>query len=333
MKKQLLNLSFVAVALGLYVTTASSQLVEPVQRLDVTATTSEMVMDGTADETGYTAMQTTTIFNPTGNPTRDPVDFGASFQLSWDSTYLYICAVVTDDIEADYNWGVGNSWTFDNVEVFIQLDTCTVPNSYNSRTVQLRICRELDSVETAGRAARTDYDYYVANTADGWVTETSIPWTCVLAAGDTLMSVADYMADYTGVEIGFDFSGADDDDTDGDPAVGNRDCQSAWDSDDPSDDADRTEDNAWNNTTVFGRITLDHIVGIESPSLSAINLYPNPTTGIINLDVNGLVDIYNVAGTLVKSVQSLDNKINVSDLSEGIYFIRTKDGMAKFIKQ
>ena len=64
-----------------------------------------------------------------------------------------------------------------------------------------------------------------------------------------------------------------------------------------------------------------------------MNVYPNPTTGELNLDVNGQVDIYNVAGTLVKSVQTLNNKINVSDLSEGIYFIRTADGMAKFIKQ
>jgi len=327
MKKQLLNLSFVAVALGLYVTTAFSKPVEPLRVLDVTPTASVMVMDGDDAEAGYTAEQNTEVFNATGLTGGD-ADFKADIKLTWDLNYLYLWANVADDVEENFDWTYSSSWMFDNVEVFLQLDTNTVTTAYDTHTVQLRICRGLDSVETAGRAPRADYLYFVDNTADGWVTETAIPWTCVLAAADDPALILDYVD----MEIGFDFSGADSDDTDADPAVGNRDVQSGWDSDDPATPEDRTEDNAWNNTSVFGRIVLLP-VALNTPSLDEISLYPNPTTGVLNLDVNGQVDVYNVAGSLVKSVESVNYTINVSDLNEGIYFLRTANGMAKFIKK
>jgi hypothetical protein len=327
MKKQLLNLCFVAVALGLFVTKAHSQLVLPLQTLDVEFAAGAMTMDADAAEATYSDEQATTIFNPTGYDGSD-ADFKAVIKLTWDMTYLYIWAQMNDDIEEDFTWTYSSSWMFDNCEVFLQLDTATVPTAYNSRTVQLRVCRGLDSVETAGRAARTDYIYSMDSQSDKWITETAIPWTSVMEAGEG----PELIGDYINVQIGFDFSGADSDDTDADLTVGNRDCQSAWDSDLPDDAADRSEDNAWNNTSVFGRITLLP-VGIETPTLSTIDLYPNPTTGILHLDVNGQVDIYNVAGTLVKSVEAVNNTINTADLSEGIYFIRTATGMAKFIRK
>jgi hypothetical protein len=331
MKKQLLNLSFVAIALGLYVSTAFSTPVPPVRLEEIPATVGAMVQDGMGDEDSYSPLMGTTIFNATGLTGGDQ-DFKADIKLSWDWNYLYLYAEISDDIEEDYNWGVGNSYEFDNLEVFLQLDTNTVTTSYDDHTIQLRICRELDSVESPGRAPRGTYLYDVENTATGWLTETAIPWTCVLADGEG----PQLMEDYAGIEIGFDFAGADSDDSDGDPDVGNRDVQSAWDSDDPDTETDRTEDSAWNNTSVFGRIILTGdpvLVGLNDNTLSAVKVYPNPTTGELNLDVNGQVDVYNVAGTLVKSVQTLNNKINVSDLSDGIYFIRTVDGMVKFIKQ
>jgi len=326
MKKQLLNLSFVAIALGLYVTTAFSTPVDPVRVADVPHA-GTMTMDGDDAEADYTDLMNTTVFNPTGSTGAD-ADFQSDIKLSWDADYLYLYAVQNDDVEEDYTWTLSSPWMFDNVEVFLQLDTNTVTTSYDTHTIQLRICRGLDSVETAGRAARTDYIYFVDNTATGWVTETAIPWTAVLATADDPSLILDYVD----MEIGFDFSGADSDDTDGDLTVGNRDCQTGWDADEPDTPEDRTEDNAWNNTSVFGRIVLQP-VALLTPSLDQINLYPNPTTGVLNLDVNGMVDVYNVAGTLVKSVESVNYSINVSDLNEGIYFIRTENGMAKFIKK
>ena len=59
-----------------------------------------------------------------------------------------------------------------------------------------------------------------------------------------------YLANHMGLDINF----ADSDNSDGDASVGNRDSQSSWDSDLP--DGDLTEDQAWNNTQVFGIVSL-----------------------------------------------------------------------------
>lgn len=77
-----------------------------------------------------------------------------------------------------------------------------------------------------------------------------------------------------------------------------------------------------------------------------INLYPNPTRDFINinasnlLDIKGSIDIYNNLGQKVatKTVNSnSDLKVNVSNLSNGVYFINLNSGeltkKMKFIKE
>ena len=77
-----------------------------------------------------------------------------------------------------------------------------------------------------------------------------------------------------------------------------------------------------------------------------INLYPNPTSDFINinasnlLDLKGSIDIYNNLGQKVatKTVNSSsDLKVNVSNLSNGVYFINLNSGeltkKMKFIKE
>jgi len=63
-----------------------------------------------------------------------------------------------------------------------------------------------------------------------------------------------------------------------------------------------------------------------------LKVYPNPTTGLLNVSINELVqngftiDIYNCVGRLVKSVTKIDEelntKIDLSTLTNGIYLIR-----------
>ena len=66
-----------------------------------------------------------------------------------------------------------------------------------------------------------------------------------------------------------------------------------------------------------------------------MNLYPNPTTGIFNLsnssDVN-VVSVYNLSGLQVKKFD-LNEKMDISQLSSGIYFVKTDTGnLLKLIK-
>lgn len=63
------------------------------------------------------------------------------------------------------------------------------------------------------------------------------------------------------------------------------------------------------------------------------SLYPNPASDIINLNIDNVnntnltVNIYNVVGTLIKTEMLKQNnpKMNIGDLSNGIYFIEVKN--------
>jgi len=330
MKKQLLNLCFVAVALAMYVATYATP-VAPVRTMEIPAATdangaAAPAMDGVAEPV-YGEVQSTEIFNPTGWDGES--DFTAVFQVCYDPTYLYLFANITDDVDHSYEWNVGNSWEFDNLEVFLMLDTNTVTTSYGPTTVQLRVCRNLDSVETAGRAPRADYVYYMEGAAaGGWLTEVAIPWTAVLADGAVPEDMMDYIN--TGISIGFDFAGADSDNSDGDAAVGNRDVQSAWDSDDPSDADDRTEDLAWNNTSVFGYVTLATYDALGTVTENTMAAYPNPATDEITFDVEGNVsiEIYSITGSLVMVANTAT--VDISSLNSGMYIAEFNGQSARF---
>lgn len=63
----------------------------------------------------------------------------------------------------------------------------------------------------------------------------------------------------------------------------------------------------------------------DSPALS-LNLFPNPAADWIQIaqtDVSDInqVHIYNPLGIMVKSVQLVSNRIDISDLTQGIYFL------------
>jgi hypothetical protein len=69
---------------------------------------------------------------------------------------------------------------------------------------------------------------------------------------------------------------------------------------------------------------------------SLVRLFPNPTTGVI--EIVGLEDsdkegaVFDAAGRLQLSKVVLTVPIDVSFLPQGIYFLRTKQKVFKFIK-
>jgi len=318
----------------------SATPVQPVRTMDVPPAIPALTIDGIADDV-YSEVQTTHIFNSTG--LEGDADFSASFQLCWDPWYLYVYAEITDDVNESYSWEVGNAWEFDNIELFLQLDTNTVTTSYSPTTVQLRICRGLDSVETPGHAKRSDFIYYMEGAAaGGWICEVAIPWTAVLGSGSDPEDIWEYEC---GKAIGFDFSGADSDNTDGNPAVGNRDVQSAWDDDDPNDENDRTEDGAWNNTSVFGYVglyTIDCQWEIGDPETEQMNqtciAYPNPSGDWIsfeNITRPATIVIYDMRGVVIYSAgYYAGTELDISSLQSGLYMavIDGKESV-RFIKE
>ena len=73
-------------------------------------------------------------------------------------------------------------------------------------------------------------------------------------------------------------------------------------------------------------------VGIDEIQTNDINIYPNPATDVIYVDMEESFDaiIYNYQGQVVKTVKVENSQINVSELSYGIYFveIRTQNNVA-----
>ena len=66
----------------------------------------------------------------------------------------------------------------------------------------------------------------------------------------------------------------------------------------------------------------------ETKDYNTINVYPNPTSGILNItgiDGKGEVEILNLSGAVVKAMHIANAEtVNISDLNSGIYIIRIK---------
>jgi len=332
MKKQLLKISACAVLLALFSISFAAH-VGPIKTMVIPVGTA--TIDDAGDETFYSAEQTTDAFNKTGCATYPDADFTFSFKVCYDANYLYIFGTSVDDTpDITPDEGATSPWTFDNSEIFIDLDTNNsgVVTGYDTNTVQLRVNRGMDSVQTFGRAPRTAYQLMWEDTSDGWIYEVAVPWKAVLSDGQVTEDIMMYVAE--GMAHGFDMAGAD---SDGDPTAGSRDCQTAWDNDEPSDDADRTEDNAWNNRSVFGVVTFEPlIIAIDNVTTADATVYPNPTSGAITFEnLNGAtsIEIMNLAGQVVLTADVTNsNIVDMSQLTSGIYVAKVGQSFVKVVK-
>lgn len=71
-------------------------------------------------------------------------------------------------------------------------------------------------------------------------------------------------------------------------------------------------------------------VGIERYEFNNFNVYPNPTKGLLNIKGANLnaktVEVYSIVGEKIASLTlNNDDTINLSSLSEGVYFVRVND--------
>jgi len=226
-----------------------SQYVAPVRTMYVPYAHETMVMDGVASESSWNNAQETTVFMTDGWD--NAADLSGYFKLAWDSSFLYLYTSITDDIDHSMP-SIYDSWMFDCIEIYIDLDTNSLTTTYSSSTAELRFNRGTGGVSSVGRAQQTDFLYYWENTATGWIAELAIPWIAALPIGSSPEDIMTYITE----SIGFDLSFLDSDNSDGDIYTGNRDAMTAWDRDYPDDPSDRTEFNAWNNTNLFGIVTL-----------------------------------------------------------------------------
>lgn len=81
----------------------------------------------------------------------------------------------------------------------------------------------------------------------------------------------------------------------------------------------------------FSKYDIDGLLpsSVDEASLTSVNVYPNPTSGILNIESFSNQDfkVFNILGTEVLSskLQIGIQYIDLSNLDEGLYFIKTKD--------
>ena len=90
-----------------------------------------------------------------------------------------------------------------------------------------------------------------------------------------------------------------------------------------------------NSVLYVDNLSFDNLINLvpeQTVQNNFFNLYPNPASDIVTLNISTLnnagltLNIYTIAGTLVKSETLKQNhqKINISDLSNGIYMVEIK---------
>ena len=84
------------------------------------------------------------------------------------------------------------------------------------------------------------------------------------------------------------------------------------------------------------KITCTEVEGTAENQHPAVSILPNPARNVFmlhNLEGNQTIQIYALSGQLVKSVEAVSGQsIDVSDLSAGVYMVRTQSCTLKMMK-
>ncbi len=80
---------------------------------------------------------------------------------------------------------------------------------------------------------------------------------------------------------------------------------------------------------------LKPTIKMETKNSETSSIYPNPTRDFVNIELqeDSLVEIIDINGKVVKALElsSGVNNVNVSDLPNGVYNIKTKDSVNKLL--
>jgi len=199
---------------------------------EITQTTDKPAIDGKVDDLWAKAKaKGYELKNSYYEPASSPEDCSASFKTLWDKENLYLLVEVKDE---DLRNDSDEFWQDDSVEVFIDADN-SKSDSYDNDDYQYHF--DWDATSPAmgeDKHQKTEgVKYAFSKTDKGYNVEISFPWTTLGAKPAA------------GTSIGLDVQVNDDD------GGGDRDSKIAW---------SATEDNAWENPSVFGNAFLPGLV-------------------------------------------------------------------------
>ena len=260
---------------------------------------SPITIDGTLEDVWNNAnvmpMNATKLLSGTVTNTADLSGFG---KMLWDNNYLYMLASVTDNTKTNDSQ---NSYDDDQVEFYIDTDNAKAA-TYDANDFQYSYGwndgTKVGIIPSTGPI--TNITYSAVATTNGYIIEARIPWSTINVTSPAANKL-----------LGVDFMINDDDDN------GTRDGKLSW---------NAATDDAYQNASLFGTAKLmdqQLITDIESNDFVLMNVYPNPTSGIIS--VTGARESFNytisdIIGNVVSSGTS-DGNIHVDTLPNGVYIL------------
>jgi len=309
-----------------------------------------VTLDGKRDE-GFWELavwDTATIYkkDPT-NEDEDLVpaeqDLHTIFAMAWDEDYLYTFIDISDTDIANWD-GVTNDWPTRNVPFqFDCIELCI--GGSNVRYVSDAGLNDGDSQwrfntgvsdQITGNPGGVDLNSYDVEfsegislrNAGGYTFEIKFPWSAVFRDIEIPSDLG------IGTEFLFALINIDNDNRmDGDMFL--RDHELAyWDG----------TGNHWKQTNGYKTAILGASTSTEElVQKSQVRVFPNPSSGIVNIEMTNEIKSVSFFNILGKQVLQLDNlethviEIPVVNLEEGIYIIQSEDingqkGMTRFIK-
>jgi hypothetical protein len=303
----------------------------------------------------YESRKTTTAMDIDGvdleaawvNATHAPIEkiasgdgsgIGGTWASLWDNNYLYFFFSVTDDVTwkwSDAGWA---NWSGDGFQLYMDvLARRAVDRTFgNLSGFAVNPDRESGEAIDAGKGYTIDLpfvDYLdLAQqgsdiSGDGYTIEVAYPWEgLAYAAGAEVTDPIDWVTTNVngGLEIAFDIQLNDDD-------GGGRVNMLSWASE-PKE--------PYGNSGTWGGLKLVVSTGIKANS-TGVQVFPSVTNDFISVSMKNLkkIEIYDITGKsmISRSVQSDNQRFDVSSLNSGIYFIRLSNGtnsaVQKFIKK
>lgn len=230
-------------------------------------------------------------------------DCFGTFKLMWDINNLYILVKITDDTLINEST---EPWKDDGIEIFIDGGNEKL-NSYdaNDRHYIFR-WNDLNIYEYGNNTSINppNINFNQINTANGYQMEIKIPW---LNIG---------VVPYDSMVFGFDIQINDDDNG------GNLEKRRGF----------FAMSSAFSNPSIISSLLLKDSNCYNTTSTLILRddfmLFPNPTTGEINIKLNDLInkiEVYNLLGKLIYLKEYINAKaytINLSDLPKGIYSLK-----------
>jgi hypothetical protein len=292
-------------------------------KMEIAKASKVPVVDGYLDDADdpWGTLVDMSIRNPGGTTT----GMTAKFKLLAGADAFYVAIVVEDATPSNDVTAIPNSYERDCSEQFFTLDTATgTTGAMRTGCWQVRVQREGETLIDGNSGANTwgvtgltgdpNFKYAVETSATEWIAELIYPYADLAAGMDPAW-------DYG--YIRFDIAAGDN--TTG--VAAGRTEQRYW-----YGANGVADDHGWDNIRELAICKMPIINAVTT--LNNVKASAFVSNNVLNVkNVNGVVSIYNVKGSLVRSsVIKGNGSIAIADLQSGMYIVKSNELSMKFVK-